>query len=127
MNPELFRHVDELEISVRLYNCLQSIHIKLIGELVQWTPAKLLKTYKFGNKSISEIKDLLGDLGLTLGMKLNDGVKFLIEQRKQELTSQATQKYSSHSTRARPLVFDCDLHPLMLVKFRDTLKKIYCV
>ncbi len=70
LNPNLFRSVDELELSVRSANCLQNANIKYIGELVQRTEAEMLKTKNFGRKSLNEIKEVLASMGLTLGMKL---------------------------------------------------------
>ncbi len=70
LNPNLFRSVDELELSVRSANCLQNANIRLIGELVQRTEAELLKTKNFGRKSLKEIKEILDDMGLQLGMKI---------------------------------------------------------
>ena len=58
-NENLYRSVDELELSVRSANCLQNANIKLIGELVQKTEAEMLKTKNFGRKSLREIKDIL--------------------------------------------------------------------
>lgn len=72
INENLYRLVDELELSVRSANCLKNAGIKLIGELVSKTEAEMLKTQNFGRKSLNEIKDILGDMGLTLGMKLED-------------------------------------------------------
>jgi DNA-directed RNA polymerase subunit alpha len=71
INENLYRLVDELELSVRSANCLKNAGIKLIGELVSKTEAEMLKTQNFGRKSLNEIKDILGDMGLTLGMKLD--------------------------------------------------------
>ena len=69
-NENLYRSVDELELSVRSANCLQNANIKLIGELVQKTEAEMLKTKNFGRKSLREIKDILSMMGLQLGMTL---------------------------------------------------------
>lgn len=69
-NENLYRTVDELELSVRSANCLQNANIKYIGELVQRTEAEMLKTKNFGRKSLKEIKEVLATMGLTLGMKL---------------------------------------------------------
>jgi DNA-directed RNA polymerase subunit alpha len=69
-NENLYRSVDELELSVRSANCLKNAGIKLIGELVSRSEAEMLKTQNFGRKSLNEIKDILVDMGLTLGMKL---------------------------------------------------------
>jgi DNA-directed RNA polymerase subunit alpha len=63
--------VDELELSVRSANCLQSANIKYIYELVQKTEGEMLKTKNFGRKSLNEIKDILAEMGLSLGMKLD--------------------------------------------------------
>src|ERR1700687_3103171 len=71
-NENLYRTVDELELSVRSANCLKNAGIKLIGELVSRSEAEMLKTQNFGRKSLNEIKDILADMGLTLGMKLEN-------------------------------------------------------
>ncbi len=71
LNPNLFRSVDELELSVRSANCLQNANIRYIGELVQKTEAEMLKTKNFGRKSLNEIKEVLGSMELSLGMKLD--------------------------------------------------------
>ena len=71
LNPNLFRSVDELELSVRSANCLQNANIRLIGELVQRSEAEMLKTKNFGRKSLNEIKEVLAAMGLHLGMKLD--------------------------------------------------------
>lgn len=72
INENLYRSVEELELSVRSANCLKNADIDLIGDLVQKTEAEMLKTQNFGRKSLNEIKDILADMGLTLGMKLDD-------------------------------------------------------
>lgn len=72
INENLYRTVDELELSVRSANCLKNAGIKLIGELVSRTEAEMLKTQNFGRKSLNEIKDVLADMGLTLGMNLDN-------------------------------------------------------
>lgn len=69
-NPNLLRSVEELELSVRSANCLQNANIKYIYELVQKTEAEMLKTKNFGRKSLNEIKEILTEMGLSLGMKL---------------------------------------------------------
>jgi len=69
-NENLFRRVSELELSVRSANCLKNANIKYIGELVQKTEAEMLKTKNFGRKSLNEIKEVLAEMGLSLGMKL---------------------------------------------------------
>ena len=70
VNENLFKRVDELELSVRSANCLQNAGIEYIYQLVERTEAEMLKTKNFGRKSLNEIKDLLGELGLGLGTKL---------------------------------------------------------
>ncbi|AKU91562.1 DNA-directed RNA polymerase subunit alpha [Vulgatibacter incomptus] len=72
LNENLFRSVDELELSVRSANCLQNANIKTIGELVQRSEAEMLKTKNFGRKSLKEIKEILSEMGLSLGMKLEN-------------------------------------------------------
>ncbi len=62
--------MDELELSVRSANCLQNAGIEYIYQLVEKTEAEMLKTKNFGRKSLNEIKELLGELGLALGTKL---------------------------------------------------------
>jgi DNA-directed RNA polymerase subunit alpha len=69
-NENLNRSVDELELSVRSYNCLKNANIRTIGELVQKTEAEMLKTKNFGRKSLNEIKEILSSMGLSLGMRL---------------------------------------------------------
>jgi DNA-directed RNA polymerase subunit alpha len=68
INDNLFRSVAELELSVRSANCLKNADIKYIGELVQRTEAEMLKTKNFGRKSLNEIKEILADMDLHLGM-----------------------------------------------------------
>jgi DNA-directed RNA polymerase subunit alpha len=72
LNENLFRSVDELELSVRSANCLQNANIKSIGDLVQKSEAEMLKTKNFGRKSLKEIKEILSEMGLSLGMKLEN-------------------------------------------------------
>ena len=64
----LSRSVDELELSVRSYNCLKNADIRTIGDLVTKTEPEMLKTKNFGRKSLNEIKDILAEMGLSLGM-----------------------------------------------------------
>jgi DNA-directed RNA polymerase subunit alpha len=71
LNSNLFRPVSELELSVRSANCLKNANITYIGELVQKTEAEMLKTKNFGRKSLNEIKGILEEMGLSLGMKLD--------------------------------------------------------
>lgn len=70
-NENLLRSVDELELSVRSANCLANANIKRIGDLVEKTESEMLKTKNFGRKSLKEIKEILGEMGLSLGMKLD--------------------------------------------------------
>ena len=69
-NENLYRSVNELELSVRAANCLRNATIRYIGELVQKTEQEMLKTKNFGRKSLNEIKEILTEMGLHLGMKL---------------------------------------------------------
>src|SRR5882724_6192402 len=71
-NDNLNRSVEELELSVRSYNCLKNANIATIGELIQKTEAEMLKTKNFGRKSLNEIKEILAQMGLSLGMKLDN-------------------------------------------------------
>lgn len=71
-NEHLDKSVDELELSVRSYNCLKNSDIKTIRDLVQKSEAEMLKTKNFGRKSLNEIKDILNSMGLGLGMKFDE-------------------------------------------------------
>src|SRR5690242_10453522 len=71
VNKNLFRSVNELELSVRAANCLKNANIKTIADLVQKTEMEMLKTKNFGKKSLNEIKEILSEMGLGLGMKLD--------------------------------------------------------
>jgi DNA-directed RNA polymerase subunit alpha len=71
INKNLFRSVNELELSVRAANCLKNANIKTIADLVQKTEMEMLKTKNFGKKSLNEIKEILAEMGLGLGMKLD--------------------------------------------------------
>jgi DNA-directed RNA polymerase subunit alpha len=71
-NENLNRSVEELELSVRSYNCLKNANIQTIGELVQKTETEMLKTKNFGRKSLNEIKEILASMGLSLGMKIDE-------------------------------------------------------
>jgi DNA-directed RNA polymerase subunit alpha len=71
LNDNLLRNVDELELSVRASNCLKTANIRTIADLVQKTEPELLKTKNFGKKSLNEIKTILGEMGLSLGMRLD--------------------------------------------------------
>jgi DNA-directed RNA polymerase subunit alpha len=70
-SEKLSKSVDEMELSVRSYNCLKNANIRTIGELVQKSEAEMLKTKNFGRKSLNEIKEILAGMGLSLGMKLD--------------------------------------------------------
>jgi len=70
-NEHLDKSVEELELSVRSYNCLKNANIRTIRELVQKTEGEMLKTKNFGRKSLNEIKDILQTMGLSLGMKVD--------------------------------------------------------
>lgn len=84
LNENLFRSVDELELSVRSANCLQNANITLIGELVQKSEQDMLKTKNFGRKSLKEIKEILGTMGLSLGMKLDNWPQMLERWKQQQ-------------------------------------------
>ena len=71
-SEKLSKSVDEMELSVRSYNCLKNANIRTIGELVQKTESEMLKTKNFGRKSLNEIKEILAGMGLLLGMKLDN-------------------------------------------------------
>ena len=71
MNEVLNRSVEELELSVRSYNCLKNANIQTIGDLVQKSEAEMLRTKNFGRKSLNEIKEILGNLGLSFGMRFD--------------------------------------------------------
>ncbi len=71
-NENLNRSVEELELSVRSYNCLKNANIATIGELIQKTEAEMLKTKNFGRKRLNEIKEILAQMGLSLGMKIDE-------------------------------------------------------
>jgi DNA-directed RNA polymerase subunit alpha len=72
-NENLDKSVEELELSVRSYNCLKNANIRTIRELVQKTEGEMLKTKNFGRKSLNEIKEILTTMGLSLGMRLDQG------------------------------------------------------
>ena len=74
VNENLLRKVDELELSVRSTNCLENADIKFIGELVQKSENEMLRTKNFGRKSLNEIKEILHEMGFSLGMKLDTEV-----------------------------------------------------
>ena len=70
-NEHLDKSVEELELSVRSYNCLKNANIQMIRELFQKTEPEMLKTRNFGRKSLNEIKEILGTMGLSLGMRID--------------------------------------------------------
>ncbi|HOC39325.1 MAG TPA: DNA-directed RNA polymerase subunit alpha C-terminal domain-containing protein, partial [Thermodesulfobacteriota bacterium] len=72
-NENLNKSINELELSVRAANCLRNANIRTIGDLVTRTEAEMLKTKNFGRKSLNEIKQILSEMGLSLGMKIEDG------------------------------------------------------
>lgn len=84
LNDNLFKSVDELELSVRSANCLKNADIRYIGDLVQKTETEMLKTKNFGRKSLNEIKEILAEMGLSLGMKLENWPPPELEQKKKE-------------------------------------------
>ena len=84
VNENLYRSVEDLELSVRSANCLRNADIKYIGELVQKTEAEMLKTKNFGRKSLNEIKQLLSEMGLSLGMKVDGWVQPAVNQEPSE-------------------------------------------
>ena len=79
VNENLIKPVEELELSVRAYNCLKNANVETIGELVVKTEAEMLKTKNFGRKSLSEIRELLAEMGLSFGMKI-DGKGRLVRE-----------------------------------------------
>jgi len=93
LNENLFRSVSELELSVRSSNCLKNANITLIGELVQRTEPEMLKTKNFGRKSLNEIKAILEEMGLSLGMKLDNFPPTDMpdegEEKKEDITDEA--------------------------------------
>jgi DNA-directed RNA polymerase subunit alpha len=88
LNENLYRSVNELELSVRAANCLRNANIRFIGELVQKTEQEMLKTKNFGRKSLNEIKEILTEMGLHLGMKLESFMPpEQLTERKEEVLS----------------------------------------
>jgi DNA-directed RNA polymerase subunit alpha len=71
LNEILNRSVEELELSVRSYNCLKNANIQTISDLVQKTEAEMLRTKNFGRKSLNEIKEILASMNLSFGMKFD--------------------------------------------------------
>jgi DNA-directed RNA polymerase subunit alpha len=70
LNENLYRTIDELELSVRAANCLENVGIRFVGELVTKTEADMLKTKNFGRKTLNEIKDILAEMGMHMGMRI---------------------------------------------------------
>jgi len=83
-NSHLLKPVSELELSVRSANCLQNANIKYIYELVSKTEGEMLRTKNFGRKSLNEIKEILTEMGLGLGMKVDSVMKEIQEQQSAE-------------------------------------------
>jgi len=83
----IFRNINELELSVRAANCLKNANITTIADLVQKTEAEMLKTKNFGRKSLNEIKCILSNMGLRFGMKLEEIPKEIpqVELQEEEL------------------------------------------
>lgn len=84
LNDNLYRSVEDLELSVRSANCLRNAEILYIGELVQKTEAEMLKTKNFGRKSLNEIKQLLSEMDLSLGTKIDGWVTPVSEEQAEE-------------------------------------------
>jgi DNA-directed RNA polymerase subunit alpha len=80
LNEVLNRSVEELELSVRSYNCLKNANIQTIGDLVQKTESEMLRTKNFGRKSLNEIKELLTGLGLSFGMRFDSQGRLVAPQ-----------------------------------------------
>jgi DNA-directed RNA polymerase subunit alpha len=71
VNKNLSRSVNELELSVRAANCLKNANIRTIADLVQKSEGEMLRTKNFGKKSLNEIKEILSEMGLSLGTKVD--------------------------------------------------------
>jgi len=85
-NENLLKNVDELELSVRAHNCLKNADIQTISDLVQKTEYEMLRTKNFGRKSLNEIKEILGSMGLSFGMRVDmDALK----EKRSELENEA--------------------------------------
>ena len=91
-NENLYRSIEELELSVRSSNCLKNTNIKHIWELVQKTEAEMLKTKNFGRKSLNEIKEILNEMGLSLGMKLENFLPAMEKEKEAEKKKKAKKK-----------------------------------
>jgi len=97
-NENLYRSIEELELSVRSSNCLKNANIKYIWELVQKTEAEMLKTKNFGRKSLNEIKEILSEMGLSLGMKLESFPPAMEKEREEEKKKAKKRVKQSHET-----------------------------
>jgi DNA-directed RNA polymerase subunit alpha len=84
LNPYLDKPVEDLELSVRSANCLKNAEIYFIGDLAQRSDQEMLKTKNFGRKSLNEIKTLLAEMGLTLGMKFDNWMRPEIPEKKKD-------------------------------------------
>ncbi|MGB5230660.1 MAG: DNA-directed RNA polymerase subunit alpha, partial [Desulfoprunum sp.] len=84
LNPYLDKPVEDLELSVRSANCLKNAEINFIGDLAQKTDQEMLKTKNFGRKSLNEIKALLAEMDLTLGMKFENWTPPPVRERKED-------------------------------------------
>ena len=100
LNRFLLKKVDELELSVRSANCLKNDNIIYIGDLVQKTEAEMLKTKNFGRKSLKEIKEILAEMGLSLGMKLESWPPAALETERHGIP---VDRYPAHQS--APLFF----------------------
>ena len=76
-NEIMTRSVEEMELSVRSYNCLKNANIQSLGELIQKTESEMLRTKNFGRKSLNEIREILTNMGLTFGMKVDSQGRLL--------------------------------------------------
>tara|TARA_Y100000389_G_scaffold181810_1_gene197814 strand:- start:10656 stop:11681 length:1026 start_codon:yes stop_codon:yes gene_type:complete len=89
INKNLIKSIDELELSVRSYNCLKNEKIVYVGDLVSKTESDMLKTSNFGRKSLNELKDNLKEMGLNFGMKLDNWPPVNLE----ELSKQKSKEF----------------------------------
>ena len=89
-NPNLLRRVEELDLSLRSSNCLKKESIVYIGDLVSKSEYELLRTPNFGRKSLSEINDVLGQMGLSLGMAVTGWPPENIDEALQKLKDSLT-------------------------------------
>ena len=76
-NEIMTRSVEEMELSVRSYNCLKNANIQTLGDLIQKTESEMLRTKNFGRKSLNEIREILTNMGLTFGMKMDSQGRLL--------------------------------------------------